>query len=158
MHTQLPPGVLCEYLRSLRRLVSLRGSTPIHRWSFFAGGGISCKLLEVYDEFLLHRVNIGIEHKGVVLAEIDPWKLICLKTSVSYTFRRCAPSLPYLVILMWFNSSAGPCSRTRRSLSVMLTTVPRRPSLRVSWTVLPTRSSLIATSSTAAYRARRGRS
>ena len=34
MHSQLPPQVEVEYVRSLRRMSTLRGATPLHRLSF----------------------------------------------------------------------------------------------------------------------------
>ena len=74
MHSQPPPPVEVEYLRFLRRMSALRGGLPLHRWYLFAGGGISCKLLQVYDAFLLDRYNIEIAHKVVLLAELDTWK------------------------------------------------------------------------------------
>ena len=62
------------YIIVLRRMVSLRGQVPLHRWSFFAGGGGSCKWLGLLDAFLWDRYQIPMQHKTVVLAEIDEWK------------------------------------------------------------------------------------
>ena len=85
MHESLPPHIEAEYVHSLRRLVSLRGAVPLHRWSMFAGGGVSSKLLQVYDLFLEETYNIHLKHKTTLLAEWDNWKQSWLKATLPET-------------------------------------------------------------------------
>ena len=82
MHSGLPPAVEVEYIASLRRLVSLRGGAPMKRWSFFAGGGISCQLLKVYDCYMVGKYDLAIQHECTVLAENCEWKQNWLRASL----------------------------------------------------------------------------